>query len=532
MPKHSFQSPKGQQTALIIGATGYIANHLIPALLIQGIHVIAAARQLSVLEKRCWAKDDNVTLMRLDLSLPIEASQQTLFNQADICYFLVHGMAHGHDFIDYEQKMAGSALMAFNHAATHGKLSHIIYLGALQPTDNASAHLAARAQTGEILRKGLLPVIEVRAGIIIGAGSAAFEVMCDLVHHFPVLLTPKWISSVSPPIALENLLFYLIAIGQDNFSQNAIYDVSGPESMTYRQQIERLCQLFCKPARVYSMPFIPLRFSLWWLRLVTSVPYNIARALAAGLTHDLYANSRAIEHRYPQKLIDFDSAVHHALAKQDAFVRSDVWGFDPDALDRWQSGFGYYPKKAGAAIDTALPPQALWQILRTFGRKQDYFYANWLWRIRSWLDRLAGASSELPSPQANEGKQALKIGEYIETWKVIGLEPKRYLSLLFGMKGPGLGRLDFTITPIAHQRYRLEVTAWWHPKGIYGLLYWYAMFPAHLFIFKGLVRKICKKAKRLMCRTRKQSPTVQNTASPIAPHQQPDSPLAKEKKKP
>ncbi len=184
--------------------------------------------------------------------------------------------------------------------------------------------------------------------------------------------------------------------------------------------------------------------------------------------------------------------VKDSIAAEGTFVRSEVWGFDPAALKRWQAGYGYYPKQTGATIETQSSSEQLWQVVKQIGsRKEGYFFANALWRTREWLDIFFGGGK--PVRRSPPGPE-LKVGDFIDSWKVIRCEEPRFLSLLFGMKGPGLGRLEFTIEDLGDRR-RLNVTAWWHPQGLRGLLYWFAMMPAHLFIFKGMVKAIDRKTK-------------------------------------
>ena len=183
--------------------------------------------------------------------------------------------------------------------------------------------------------------------------------------------------------------------------------------------------------------------------------------------------------------------VKTSIEQEETFVRSNVWGFDPAALNRWQAGYGYYPKQTGASIETSLSTEQLWKVITTLGNVENpYFFANALWRTREWLDIFFGGSK--PIRRSPEGPE-LKVGDYIDSWKVIRCDKNHFLSLLFGMQGPGLGRLEFTITDHGDTR-QLNITAWWHPQGFKGLLYWFTMMPAHLFIFKGMVKAIVRKA--------------------------------------
>lgn len=471
---------------LVLGASGYVGSQLIPHLLTQGYHVTAAARQVDYFTDRT-PRHENLTIIYLDLA--DKAQTEHWVQQADLVYFLVHGMAQGSDFIDYELSLAAN----MRDALQGSQVKHVIYLSALQPISGQSDHLIARQKTGDILRQSQVPVTELRAGVIIGPGSAAFEIMRDFVYNLPILITPKWVDSQANPIALDNLNHYLLALAADTPTGNQEFEAGGPDTLTYREQFKVICQLAQQPFRLWSTRLLTPRLASYWLGLVTSVPSNIGRALLDGLAHDFIADNHTLAQRYPQHMISYYDAVQQTIEKEGTFVRSNVWGFDPNAMQRWQPGYGYYPKQTGASITTEATSDQLWRVIGTLGQpKQGYFFANALWRIREWLDVLFGG--EKPVRRRPQGDE-LQVGDFIDSWKVIRCEPARFLSLLFGMKGPGLGRLEFAIKDLGEQR-KLTITAWWHPQGFPGLLYWFAMMPAHLFIFKGMVRAIVKKATK------------------------------------
>lgn len=472
---------------LVLGASGYVGSQLLPRLCEQGYQVTAAARQMDYLSARV-TPHTNLTIQYLDLS--DREATLALVPKFDLIYFLVHGMAHGYDFVEYELSLAEN----FKIALEQSQVQHVIYLSAIQPQTGDSNHLKARRMTGELIRKAGVPITELRAGVIIGAGSAAFEIMRDFVYNMPILITPKWVDSKANPVALENLNHYLLCLAKESPAHHQIFEVGGPDTLSYRDQFQVISAVIEKPIRLWSTALLTPSLASKWLGVVTSVPSSIGAALLSGLEHDFIAESDQIRQRYPQTLISFRQMVSDSIASEGTFVRSEVWGFDPAALNRWQAGYGYYPKQTGATIETHLTSEKLWQIVRQIGsRKEGYFFANILWRIREWIDLFFGGGR--PSRRAPSGPE-LKIGDYIDSWKVIRCEPNQFLSLLFGMKGPGLGRLEFTLEDLGDKR-RLNVTAWWHPQGLLGLLYWFAMMPAHLFIFKGMVKAIVRKAKEL-----------------------------------
>lgn len=471
---------------LVLGASGYVGSQLLPLLLAEGYQVTAASRHTDYLTMRI-APHPQLTITPLDLA--DKAATLALVPQFDLVFFLVHGMAQGHDFVDYELSLAHH----FKHALDQSEVQHVIYLSALQPHTGHSEHLQARRETGDILRQSQVPVTELRAGVIIGPGSAAFEIMRDFVYNLPILIAPKWVDSKANPIALANLNHYLLNLAKETPTTHQLFEAGGPDTLTYREQFRVICELAKKPFRLWSTSLLTPRMASYWLGLVTSVPSSIGRALLDGLSHDYVAHAEEIQQRYPQPLISYYDAAKHTIDQEGVFVRTEVWGFDPNALNRWQPGFGYYPKQAGATITTDVSAQQLWAVIRTIGsREEGYFFANVLWRTREWLDLFFGGGK--PVRRSPPGPE-LQVGDFIDSWKVIRSEPNRFLSLFFGMKGPGLGRLEFTIKEVNGKR-ELNVTAWWHPQGFLGLLYWFAMMPAHLFIFNGMVKAIVKKAQQ------------------------------------
>jgi len=297
--------PARKDLRLVFGASGYIGSNLVPKLLSRDIAVRAVSRQMQALKARHWK---NVELVEADALEP-DTLKQALLN-VDTAYYLVHSMAAGRNFSSIDLKAAGNFAMAAENAGVR----RIIYLGGLVPEDADSEHIVSRRETGEILRQGKVPVTEVRAGIIVGAGSAAFEVMRDLVFHLPAMITPRWVRAKSPPIALDNLLEYLVRLPDIDEAAGQIYDAAGPETLTYEDMMRVLADVAGKRQPVIiPVPVLSPKLSSYWLRFVTSVPTNIAKALIGGLKHDFTADTAPLQQLVPQSLLGFRASVEAAL---------------------------------------------------------------------------------------------------------------------------------------------------------------------------------------------------------------------------
>jgi len=471
------------QRILVLGASGYIGQHLVAALSARGYQVRAAARNVERLQKQHLP---NVSCHAIDLNWPRELA--ALLEGVDTLYYLVHSMGEGGDFIAHERQVA----MNVRDLLLDNPVKQIIFLSSLQaPEHEQSDHLRARQLTAETLRSAGIPLTELRAGIIVGAGSAAFEVMRDMVYNLPVLTPPRWVRSRTTPIALENLLYYLVELLHHPATAHRVLEAAGPEVLSYQQQFEHFMVVSGRRRPLIPIPFPTRWISVWFLNVITSVPPTTAKALIQGLKHDLLADDRALRALIPQELIRFDDAVRNTLKEEEKLVNSSDWGYDAQAFARWRPEYGYYPKQAGCTVKTAASLSALWQVVNQIGGKEGYFFGNALWQTRAMMDLLVGH-------KLAKGRSAapwLQTGDTVDSWKVIIVEPEKQLAMLFGMKAPGLGRLCFTLKDKGDHR-ELDVRAWWHPHGMPGLFYWLLMIPAHLFIFRGMARRIARLAEQ------------------------------------
>jgi uncharacterized protein YbjT (DUF2867 family) len=471
---------------LVFGASGYIGSNLVPELLRAGRRVRATARSIEVLEGRGWA---GAELARADALDP--ATLAPVLAGVDVAYYLVHSMAAGSNFGAIDRVAAEN----FARAAAAAGVGRIVYLGGLIPPKPRSQHLKSRAETGEVLRRGSVPVTEIRAGMIIGPGSAAYEVIRDLVNHLPVMVTPSWVRSRSTPIALPDLLAYLTAVADLPEAAGRILDAGGPDAVTYEEIMRCYGRLVGRKPRILALPVLTPQLSSYWLRFVTSVPTNVARALVEGLEHDFVARDADLRAMVPRRLMGLEEAVRAAIRADREHTAVARWVEGAIACRNYHPEYGFYAMRASGTAQGAASADEVFRVICTIGDGGDYFYANWLWWLRRALDWLAGG------PSFRRGRRhpsELRVGDVVDSWRVIALEPGRRLTLLMEMKAPGAGVQELVVKPNADgSGSSVTATAYWHPAGVAGLAYWYALVPAHLFIFRGLTRAVMRRASAL-----------------------------------
>lgn len=468
--------------ALVFGASGYIGSSLVPFLHAQGERVRAVSRNHAVLEGRGWM---DVECASADALKP--ETLAAVLCDVDVAYYLVHSMAAGANFGELDLKAAAN----FRDAAAIAGVRRIVYLGGLIPPNPESVHLRSRFETGEVLRDGPVPVTEIRAGMIIGPGSAAFEVMRDLVNNLPVMITPRWVTSRSPPIALPDLLAYLCAVSHKPEAAGQVYDAAGPEVLAYADIMRRLARILDRNIFIIPVPVLTPRLSSYWLRLVTTVPVNIARALIDGLKQDVLANSSALEELVPMRLCSLEESIVAALQAEREHTLSAHWVEGSIECRNFQPRYAYYAKQASGSYTTTASCEALWRIICRVGNGQDFFALKPMWWLRGAADWLLGGPS---FRRRRRDPDQLRVGDVVDAWRVIALKPQRKLTMLLEMKLPGAGVLEFEIIPGSNTR-EIRATAYFHPAGVWGLLYWYPLVPFHLWIFKSMTREISRRAE-------------------------------------
>jgi len=473
---------------LVAGATGYIGARLIPRLLQAGYRVRALARIPAKIGSRPWAGNPNLEILKGDV-----LDRDSLIAACRGCraaYYLVHSMNHtSEDFASTDRDAALNMVAA----AEAGGLERIIYLGGLGDEDETlSAHLSSRTEVAEILRSGSVPVTVLRAAMIIGSGSSSFEILRYLVERLPVLITPRWVDVPCQPIGVRNVLHYLIGCLECPETIGETYDIGQDQVVSYRQLMEIFAEEAGLPKRlIMSVPVLTPRLSALWIHLLTPVPAVLARPLAEGLRNSVVCRDTRIRQLIPQELFDCRLAISLALERVRQQQIESSWidaGEIPPAEwstpgdPSWAGGTFYDDSRQ---ILLAATPAEVWKGVVCIGGESGWYYADWLWKLRGFLDHLAGGVG------LHRGRRCpLEIapGEALDFWRVVEVAKPHRLLLVAEMKLPGEATLEFRIEEIAPGQTMLKQIAHFLPRGLLGLLYWYAVTPFHNFIFNGMLR--------------------------------------------
>jgi len=478
---------------LVTGATGYIGGRLVPKLLQEGYRVRAMGRSLDKLACRPWSRHENIELVEGDV-----LDNDAMVRAADGCraaFYLVHSMiAAKAKFADADRTGARNMV----RAAAEGGVSQIIYLGGLgEVTDRRmSHHLRSRHEVGEILSAGPVPATVLRAAMIIGSGSASFEMLRYLVERLPVMVTPRWVDSPVQPIAVGNVLNYLSGCLEHEAAKGQTFDIGGPDVLTYRDLIRIFAEEAGLPRRrVIGVPVLTPTLSAYWIHLVTPVPAAIAMPLTEGLGVPVICQENRIRQIIPQELTGCREAIRTALERvrqaqidtcwMDAgAVAPPEWAACGDA--DWAGGT---IMECGYRARIQARPEEVWEPIRCIGGGTGWYYGNGLWALRGWMDRLAGG---IGLRRGRRHPTDLRPGDALDFWRVLEVDPPRTLRLLAEMKLPGEAMLEFRIEPAGDDQAVLTMLSRFLPRGLFGLAYWYGLYPFHQWIFSGMLRRIAE----------------------------------------
>ena len=466
---------------LVTGASGYIASRLIPRLLEQGYRVRAMARQPEQLAARSWG--NRVELVRGDITIP--STLEAALTGVHIAYYLVHNMTIGRGYTHIEVEGA----LNFALAAGGAGVQHIIYLGGLANPNakHIGLHLRSRMETGEMLRRGKVPITEFRAGVIAGSGSISFEMIRFMTEALPIMIGPTWLRNQTQPIATENVIDYLMAALENFDKQNRVFEIGGDEITTYGDLMLRYARIRGLKRRLILLPGIPLWLMARGVGMMTPVPRRIAYALIGGLAGDSIVQDDKARRIFPNvTLINFEEATINALRNLSPSSIERAWeGSDRDEAHLKHEGFfiDYRRSEINAS------PESIYQVLTSLGGPYGWLYINWLWKLRGWMDKLFGG------PGLRGRSDPLKENSVTDYYRVEAIESNRILRLHSELRAPGDAWMEWRVAVLENSSL-LTQTVFFAPRGMLGFLYWHWLDPVHQLVFRGLILAIKSQSEK------------------------------------
>jgi uncharacterized protein YbjT (DUF2867 family) len=481
---------------LVTGASGYVGGRLVGQLLDAGYRVRCLARTPRKLDRAPWRDEVDV------VQGAIEDDLSEALADVDVVYYLVHSIGEGADWS--EREAAGAANM--RDAAAAAGVQRIVYLGGLGDSggDELSEHLESRHRVGEELAAGTVPVTEMRAAVIIGAGSASFEMLRYLVEVLPVMVTPKWVDTRCQPIAIRDVIRYLVEVLDVPETAGRVLEIGGPEVLTYREMMEVYAEeAGLRKRLVIPIPVLTPRLSSHWVGLVTPLPRSLARPLVGSLVNEVVVNDATIVELCPGERSPYRTAVRRALDRT----------LEHDVSTRWTGAQSVTlagtlptdPDWAGGAVledererFVAATPATTHRALCRIGGERGWYTSDGLWALRGLADKLIGG------PGMRRGRRDpddLHVGDPVDFWRVEANEPGQLLRLRAEMRLPGVASLEWRIEPAPDSergpRCRIRQVATFVPRGLWGRVYWYAVAPFHSFVFPGVLNGIAADAEAL-----------------------------------
>lgn len=472
---------------LLTGATGYIGGRLLSALEQAGYHVRCLARRPEHLHPKVspntevWEGD---VLDVASLLAPLEG--------VHTAYYLIHSMNTNQDFEDVDRQAAAN----FAEAARKAGVQRIIYLGGLgESHSDLSPHLRSRQEVGTVLQQSGAQVVEFRSSVVIGSGSLSFELVRALTERVPVMIMPRWVSVATQPIAIEDLIAYLLAAIHQPLGNHHIFEIGGDDQVCYRDIMREYARQRHLPRLMLSVPFLTPRLSSLWLGLVTPVYARIGRQLIDSIRHPTVVRDPLARNVFDIRPMGIRRAIARALRNEDRAFAQTRWS---DALSS-----GGEPRRWGGArfgtrivdsreVSVPVPVEAAFGPIRRIGGKTGWYYANGLWRLRGLIDLLIGG---VGSRRGRRDPEWLYPGETVDFWRVEAFDPEGQLKLFAEMKLPGRAWLEFEVMAEGASS-RIRQTAIFDPVGLWGQVYWYALYPLHQLIFAGMLRNIALSALR------------------------------------
>ncbi|MFJ3234325.1 SDR family oxidoreductase [Streptomyces sp. NPDC086787] len=484
---------------LVTGATGYIGGRLVPELLAAGYRVRCLARSPGKLRDHPWAGE--VEVVRGDVT--DAASVAEALRDVDVAHYLVHSLGTGRRFEETDRRAA----RIFGECARAAGVRRIVYLGGLAPAGvpehELSPHLRSRVEVGRVLLASGVPTTVLRAAVIIGSGSASFEMLRYLTERLPVMVTPSWVRTRIQPVAVRDVLRFLVGSARMPDDVSRTFDIGGPDVLTYRDMMLRYAEVAGLPRRVIiPVPVLTPRLSSLWVGLVTPVPASIARPLTESLRHEVVCREHDIA-RYvadpPGHPVGFDEAVRLALRRIREAGVTTRWSSaavpgapsDPLPTDPDWAGGSLYSDRREAWVDA--PSEDLWRVIEGVGGDNGWYSFPLAWALRGWLDRLVGG---VGLRRGRRDAQRLRVGDSLDFWRVEEIEPGRLLRLRAEMRLPGPAWLEMRAERDGRGRCRYRQRALFHPRGLLGHVYWWSLSPFHALVFGGMARNIARAAEQ------------------------------------
>lgn len=476
----------------VTGVTGYVGGRLVPRLVDAGYHVRVLARDASRLQGRQWI--NQVEVVEGDVLKP--ESLEGAMDGIDIAYYLIHSMSGGDEPF---QRRDLEAADNFSHLARESGVDRIIYLGGLgDPESDLSEHLRSRQETAEALRSSGISVTEFRAAVIVGSGSKSFEMIRYLTERVPVMVCPVWVYSKIQPIAIRDVLSYLVAAAEQDQSRNEIIEIGGADVLTYGRMMTEYARIRGLRRWLLPVPVLTPRLSSYWVHWVTPIPASLARPLIDGVRNDVVVRDDKARRLFPSvEPLSYSTAVKYALDRVDTSAVETSWsdallssrGDEKPVVLETQEGM--IIERRQKVIHTL--PENTYRTFCSLGGKRGWLTYNWAWHLRGILDRLVGG---VGYRRGRRDPLILRVGDALDFWRVEALEPNRLLRLRAEMKVPGRAWLEFQSVPTDNGHTRLVQTAYFAPKGLAGLLYWYGLYPIHGLIFSSLIDRLGEWAER------------------------------------
>jgi len=481
---------------LVTGATGYVGGRLAPLLVDEGFDVRVLVRSAAKVRNTAWiTRVDVVEGDALD-----DRSLDAALSGVGVAFYLLHSISTGAKFDDLEAAMARK----FAEAAARANVGRIVYLGGIANDQNLSKHLESRRSVGKVLASTGVPVIELRAGIIIGSGSASFEMLRYLTEHLPAMVTPRWVDNPTQPIAIVNMLHFLVAAARASAEVQGVFDVGGAETLSYREMMSRYAKIAGLRRRlIMKVPLLTPRVSSMWVGLVTPVPASIARPLIDSLINKVVVDPKKsvlnVLPAPPEGLLTFDQAVKRAIERTNAPTRwtdaSRPWvAWDVAVTDpAWTGGTLYVDERERT---TQASRDEVWGVLSSLGGTTGWYGFEWLWRLRGRIDSVFGG---VGMRRGRRDQHVLRVGDPLDFWRITEVKDKETLLLRAEMRVPGQAWLEFRLSDSRDGRAsgtHVVQRAIFRPRGLAGRLYWWVLIPFHAIIFPGMLRNALAHAEK------------------------------------